>query len=315
MFAIGIREVRNALDEKADEIQRNFVTTSRELREVGRKIMEARGAELEELKKAQEELREKQQHFADEVNEWREKARNIQRHRTEESLKAYLNELLPNAEGRLKATIERSLVLMDATAEQFEALMADENRPSEQTPAGRLLERARISYDLRGSDPGERLRAAVEFANRTGMALNDEMLAEIEEAIDDPDPLVQDVAILTSIQLHRFRAMRVADLDVAHSSVKRLSAIKHPSVIPVLIEILENPRTGFITQGKEPVETPNVRSRMVALLRLVKWHTNEAKNAIQKRKFDPEHEIVAAAKRALELFPDQWTGMLKKSKP
>lgn len=313
MFAIGIREVRNALDEKADEIQREFVATSRELRDLGGKMLETRGPELDELKNTQEALRKKQQQLADTVNEWREKARNIQRHRTEESLKAYLNQLLPDAEGRLKATIERSLVLMDATAEQFEELMAEENKPSEQTPAGRLLERARISYELRGSDQGERLRAAIEFANRSGMALNDEILAEIEEAIGDSDPLVNEIAILTIIQLHRFRAMRVADLGVAHASVKRLSSINHPSVIPVLIEILDNPRTGFISQGKESIETPNVRSRMVALLRLVKWHTNEAKNAIHKRVFDPEQEIVAAAKRTLELFPDQWTGTLKKS--
>jgi hypothetical protein len=313
MFAIGIREVRNALDEKADEIQREFVAMSRELRDLGGKILETHGPELDELKNTQDALRKKQQQLADEVNAWREKARNIQRHRTEESLKAYLNQLLPNSEGRLKATIERSLVLMDATAEQFEELMAEENRPSEQTPAGRLLERARISYELRGSDPGERLRAAIEFANRSGMALNDEILAEIEEAIGDSDPLVNEIAILTIIQLHRFRAMRVADLEVAHASVKRLSSINHPSVIAVLIEILDNPRTGFISRGKESIETPNVRSRMVALLRLVKWHTNEAKNAIQKRVFDPEQEIMAAAKRTLELFPDQWTGKLKKS--
>jgi hypothetical protein len=312
MFAIGIREVRVALDEKADEIQREFVKTSREIRELSRKITEFEGAELDALHEEQDKLRVLQQELADSVNEWREKARHVQRQRTEETLRTYLNELLPTAEGKLKATIERSLLLMDATEEEFAELMEVERRPSDQTQAGRLLERARISYELRASDPAERQRAAVEFANRSGMALDDASIQEIEAAIEDDDPLVQEIAILTTIQLHKFRAMRVADLDISHESVKRLCGLNHPTVIPVLIEILESPRTGFVTEGKESVEIQNGRSRMVALLRLVKWHTNEARIAIQLRTFDQDKQIVAAAERTLELFPGPWSGAIEK---
>ena len=136
-------------------------------------------------------------------------------------------------------------------------------------------------------------------------------MAEIEAAIDDSDPLVRELAILTTAQLHRFRALRVADLDVVHESVQYLSRMTHTSVIPILVEILESPRTGFIIEEGETIESNNDRSRMVALLRLVEWHTTEAKAAVQARHFDRDEHIVKAADRALELFPDPWSGPLK----
>jgi hypothetical protein len=51
---------------------------------------------------------------------------------------------------------------------------------------------------------------------------------------------------------------------------------------------------------------------MVALLRLVEWHTPDAQYAMRGRQFDRDLHIVKAAKRALELFPGDWTGRLPK---
>jgi hypothetical protein len=107
--------------------------------------------------------------------------------------------------------------------------------------------------------------------------------------------------------------MQLADLNAAHRSIQYLSRLNHTAVIPVLIEVLENRRSGFIKEEGEPVESDNDRSRMVALLRLVEWHTAEAKIAVQGRKFDKDPQIVRAAERALELFPESWTGSLKGS--
>ena len=179
------------------------------------------------------------------------------------------------------------------------------------TSVQRLLERARIEYDLRGSDTSVRMREAIAFANRPGMGQDEEALTEIEAAMQDSDPLVRELAILTTVQLHRFRAIRVADLDIVHESVQYLSRMTHPSVIPILIEILDNPRTGFVIEEGETIESNNDRSRMVALLRLVEWHTADAKAAIQARQFDRDEHIVKASDRALELFPGSWSGPLK----
>jgi hypothetical protein len=137
---------------------------------------------------------------------------------------------------------------------------------------------------------------------------------EIEGALSDPDPLVREVALMTTIQLHRFRALRVADLSIAHESVKRLANIQDSMAIPALIEIAQKLRTGFIPGEGGMIEAINTRSRMVALLRLVEWHTREAHDVIGKLRFDQDKQISDAAKRALELFPDEWSGPLKPPK-
>jgi len=129
--------------------------------------------------------------------------------------------------------------------------------------------------------------------------------------MDDPDPLVREVAVLTAIQLHRFRALRVADLSVSHASVQRLAKLNDRAVIPVLIEIAEKPRTGYVESEQGAQDMENSRSRLVALLRLIEWHTPDAKQAVQARLFDRDDQIVRAAERALELFPGEWTGPLK----
>jgi hypothetical protein len=107
--------------------------------------------------------------------------------------------------------------------------------------------------------------------------------------------------------------MRSADLDQAHASVQRLAALNHVAAIPVLVEVLEKPRTGFVQTDTGPQETDNSRSRMVALLRLIAWHTAEAKLAVHKVQFDRDKDLVKTAKRALELFPEEWSGPLKET--
>lgn len=315
MYAIGIREIQKALSKNGDDLQREFVALSEKLAEVGRKLLEVRGVEAETLRNEQAALREKQQAFAEEVNQWRDRAKAVVQQRSSEELKVFLTGLLPEVDPPLRSMINRILQLMDTPEEELAKMEVDQIQPAALTAAGKLMDRARSSYDLRSSDSSERQRAAVEFANRPGMALNDEVVSEIEDAFSDSDPLVREVAFLTAIQLHRFRALRVAELSIAHESVKRLAALQNAAVIPALIEIAQKPRSGFIPGEGAMTEASNARSRMVALLRLVEWHTPEAQAAVRKLCFDQDKHISDAAKRALELFPDPWVGPLKSPQP
>lgn len=313
VFVLGLRDLQMAIDEKANAIQKEFVALSSELEDLSRGLLELRGDELEKSREEQDALRARQVELADEINLWRERARNVIRQRSDAGLRAYLDELLPLSDGALKILIEKTIRMMDAPEEELERLALEQEGPVDKTPVDQLIERARTSYDLRGSDISERQRAAVEFANRSGMATDNQALSELEAAIDDSDPLVSEVASLTLIQMYRFRALRIADLTTAHESAKKLANFNNSFVIPALIEILENPRTGFVIEGDKTVETDNSHSRMVALLKLVKWHTPDAKKALYMCKFDQDSQIVSAATRALELFPGEWTGSLDKN--
>lgn len=308
MFSLGISEVQKALSGKADEVQREFVKISEELEDIGRKILELRGQEAEELRVEHKALRIQQQELAEEVNLWRERARGVRQQRGIDGLRAYLTDLLPEVDAPIRSVLKRSIELIDTPEEELARMSAQEATVVAQTAAGRLIERARVSHELRGSDPAERQRAAVEFSNRQGVALDDDLLEEIEIATEDEDPLVKDVAILTTIQMYRYRALRSADLFLSHDSVKKLAQINHTAVIPALIEIVEQPITGYMEEGEESI---NVRSRMIALLRLVEWHTSEAQKAVQMRRFDQSKQISRAAVKALELFPGDWSGPLK----
>ncbi|MFQ5932880.1 MAG: hypothetical protein ACE5MM_10775 [Nitrospiraceae bacterium] len=312
MFALGLRQVQLALNSKADQIQREFIAAGDELDELGRKLLEASPEERDQLRERQKVLRERQQGLAAEVNEWRDRARNVRSQPGAHSLRQVLDELLELDDPILNPAVEHALYLLDAPEEELEKLAAQEQPTAITTEAGRLIQRARTDFDMRRAEPGARQRAAVEFANRPGIAQKDEVILEIEGAIDDPDPMVQETAVLTAIQLHRFRCMRVADLDQAHDSIQKIASLNHALTIPVLIEVLENPRTGFVAgTGGAMEESDNSRSRMVALLRLIEWHTPEARLAVHKVQFDKDPNITKGAKRALELFPEQWDGPLK----
>lgn len=313
MFAHGLRQVQQALDRKADQVQREFVGLSDELEKLSHKLLEAEDEQRRtQLREEQQALRERQHHLADEVNLWRDRARQVRSQPGEHALRGYLDDLRQLDDPLLNPAVEHALYLLDAPEEELEKLMSQqEDTTAVTTPAGRLLQRARTEFDLRGADAGARQRAAVEFANRPDTAQKDEVIQEIEAALEDPDPMVKEVAVLTAIQLHRFRAMRSADLDQAHASVQKLAALNHVTVIPVLVEILEKPRTGYVQSAEGAIETENGRARMVALLRLIEWHTAQAKMAVHKIQFDRDPDIVKTAKRALELFPGEWDAPLR----
>lgn len=310
MIGLGLRHLQDALNKKADSVQHEFVSVSQTLEDIGRQIIELRGGDTSALRAEQAAMRERQQILADEVNLWRDRARGVTSQRGQESLRGYLAELLQLDDPGVQTAAKHALFLMDAPEEELAKLAQQSDRSKETTAAGRLLARARSPYDLGGDDPAARKRAAIEFANRPGMAQDDAALTEIEAAMQDQDPRVQETAALVAIQLHRFRATRLAELDQAHTSVKWLAAAQHHEVVPVLIEILEKPRTGFIAQDSGTVERDNGASRMVALLRLVEWHTSDAHKALRALQFDRDPKIVQAADRALQLFPGEWKGPL-----
>jgi len=309
MTGLGLRPLRDSLNRKADAVQREFIAVSDRLKVIGLRLVESREDEHERLLAEQETLREQQTAVAAEVNRWREHARQVMTQGQPEKLRIYLARLVTEADAALRPSIENTLRLLDAPEEELAAPADYGYDDVPVTPAGRLIERARIEYDLRGSDPAPRQRAAVEFAHRSGLAQNEAVIAQIEAAHDDPDPIVREVAILTTVQLHRFRAMNLADLGASHESVKRLAHINHPAAIPPLIEVLTNPRSGYV-EGEEDI---NAGSRMVALTRLIEWHTAAARAAVQGRMFDRDPRIVRVAARALELFPGDWQGPLKRA--
>lgn len=312
MIGLGLRQVQQALDSKADAIQREFIATGDELDEVGRELLEASPEQREPLREKQRLLRDRQRDLAAEVNEWRDRARGVRSQPGQHTLREYLNDLLKLDDPLLTPSIEHALYLLDAPEEELEKLAQQAETTVVSTQAGRLIQRARTDFDLRRSDIGARERAAVEFANRPGVAQQDNLVEEIEAAINDPDPMVKETAVLTVIHLHKFRCMRVADLDTAYASVQKLASLNHLAAVPVLVEVLENPRTGYMKgEDGSMVEADNHRSRMVALLRLIEWHTPQAKMAVHLVQFDQDKDIVKAAKRALELFPEDWSGPLR----
>jgi len=205
---------------------------------------------------------------------------------------------------------DQAIESLDAPEEALARMQADQDS-STLTPATRLLQRARKEYDLRGSDGAPRQRAAVEFANRRGMAQDDKALAELEGAIADGDLLVREVATLACIQIYRFRALRLAELDDAHEAVQKLAALDHRAAVTPLIDVASQPRSGYVSGPEGLVEGDNAKSRMVAMLRLVEWHTPDAQRAIQQLRFDRDSHIVRTAEKSLQLFPGEWKGPLK----
>ena len=312
MIGLGLRQVEQALDSKADAIQREFIAAGDELDEIGRQLLESNPDQREPHREKQRLLRVRQRDLAAKVNEWRDRARGVRSQPGQHTLREFLNDLQKLDDPLLTPSVEHALYLLDAPEEELEKLAQQEQTTVVTTQAGRLIQRARTDFDLRRSDVGARQRAAVEFANRPGVAQQDDLVEEIEAAINDPDPMVKETAVLTMIHLHKFRCMRVADLDMAHASVQKLASLNNLAAVPVLIEVLANPRTGFmIAEDGETVEANNHRSRMVALLRLIEWHTPDARMAVHQIQFDQDKDIVKAAKRALELFPEDWGGPLR----
>jgi len=312
VLGLGLRQVQEALNRKADDVQHEFVAVSDELEAVSRKIMEVRSEDRPPLRAEQESLRAKQAQLAEEVNLWRERARAVTQQRGESGLRSYMEELKGLGDPMVTFAAGQALEMMDAPEEALARLQGAQDA-SPLTPAGRLLQRARKEYDMRGTDPAPRQRAAVEFANRSGAAQDDAALEELEAGMADSDPLVREVALLTCVQIYRFRAMRLAELDEAHEAVQRLAKLEHRAAVSPLIEVVAVPRTGYLNTPSGVVEGDNAKSRMVALLRLVEWHTPDAQAAIQQLRFDRDSHIVRVAEKSLGLFPGEWKGPLKPS--
>jgi len=313
MFGQSLRQVQNALNAKADAFQREFVAISDRLNTLNRKLLETQGEEHQQVLAEQEALREQRTDIAETINLWRDRAKEVMQQPGDESLRTYLTKLLEVGDEAVAATAKHTLYLLDAPEDELAALSQSNTPAKPATPAGRLLERARTAYELRGDDPGPRVNAAAEFANRPGMAQDDHAIAEIEAALSDADATVREVATLTAIQLHRFRALRLADLTAAHESVEKLAGFDHRAAIPILIAILETSRTGFVeNEAGATVEGDNVSSRRLALQRLIEWHTPEVRAALIARQLDRDPQISQLATEALQAPAEAWSGPVKK---
>ncbi len=304
-----LRQLQDALQRQADSVQREFVALGEQLKVISRQMVE-RGADQTALAAEQEFLRARQQTLADDINRWRDRARAVTQPRSDDALRDYLTGLREVSDETLRPMVEHLLFVLDASDDDLARLAQKSTAAKPTTAAGRLLERARTEFDLRGSDPAPRQRAANEFVNRPGMAQDDATVAEIEAAAESPDPTVRDLALLTAIQLHRFRALRMADPQAVQASVARLTEIQHPAAIPALVALLENTRAGFADVGGE---MNNRRFRLLALECLARWHTAEARRAVQARQQDRDFHIAEAARRALDDDPGEWAGPLTTS--
>lgn len=315
MFAQSVTQLQRALTAKADSIQREFISISDQLTLLARKQVEVEPEDRPQVEAEQVALRERRAAIADEVNVWRDRAKEVITQSGDDALRAYLQDLLDRAkdEDSIQSAIHHVLFVMNASEEELAALYAPKEDDKPLTPVGRLVERTRKEFDLRGVEVTPRQRAAVEFANRQGMVQDEAAIAEIDEAIYDPDRFVREVAILTLIQLHRVRALRLSDLDLAYQSVVRLTKLNHPGTISVMAQVAETARTGYVqkTPNDPPVEISNSRLRVAALKRLVEWHTPEARRAVEGQQLSRDEEVSYLAQRALEAFPGEWKGPIR----
>lgn len=293
MFGQGLRQVQDTLNQKAELVQREFNAVGQQLQALGVKMARAPEADRPALIQEREALYARQRDLADEANIWRDRARLAMRQPNDTATRAYLQELLDTQDAVVRPAVEYMVRLLNATPEELATMTQVQVKTiASTTQAGRFIERARTAYDLRGSDPAPRRQAASEFANRTGVAQDDQLLAELQAAAQDADPLVRETMTLAVIQMYRFRAMRAGDLDVAHEAVLQLTRLEHPAAIPVLVEVAANARTGYARTDTGMAETNNERSREAALARLAAWDTPEARAAVQAGERERERRAV-----------------------
>jgi hypothetical protein len=308
MLGQSLRDLQAALNRKADAVQREFVEVSDALQALTRRLADLPASGQAGALAEQAALRERQRALADEANDWRDRARAALRQTGDDALQAYLDQLVASGEEAIVAAAARARHVLTAPEAELEQMSQARTRAQPTTPAARLIERARTEYDLRGPYPGPRQQSAIQFANRAGLAQDEAVTAELEAALSDSDPMVQDMAALTLIQIYRFRATRLGDLDEAHAAVLWLAAFKHRGAIPVLIEIAETPRTGYANQGGAMATTTNQPSREAALQALAVWHTPEARTAVRARLNDRDPLVAKAAERVLDENPGEWGG-------
>ena len=97
MIGLGLRQVQQAVDSKADAIQREFIAVGDELDELGRQLLEASSKVREQLREKQRLLRDRQRDLAAEVNQWRDRARGVRSQPGEHTLREYLSDRVPQA--------------------------------------------------------------------------------------------------------------------------------------------------------------------------------------------------------------------------
>jgi hypothetical protein len=305
---LELRELAMVLDSKVNSLQREFSSIADRLAVLRRKWAEGEETERPGIVQEQETLKEKQHLLAEKINIWRDRVRSIENPSGEKAMLAALDEMLECGDDQVVETVQKARQYLAMDPEEKAALFSKASGTAANTPVGRLLDRARTDYDLRNGGPVVRQRAAVEFANRSGMAQDDPVIAELESAAASADPVISDVATRTLVEILKFRAVRAAELDTVQAAVQKLVKIQHTTVIPILIEILKAPRQGYLLVDGNLQEGSNGPSRLLALIALVEWRTKEAQDAIRMRRFDRDPNIVNAAERALQAFPGDWSG-------
>ncbi len=308
LVILELKDLSMVLERKVTAIQREFTSLADQLGVLRRKWSEEEETERPRIIKEQEALKEKQQVMAELVNVWRDRLRAIENPAGEKAMLAAMDELLGSGDPEVVEAVHRAKKIMAMSPEEKAALFNKAASATANTPVGRLVQRAQSSYDLRSGGPKVRQEAAVEFSNRTGIAQDDAVLTELEAAIQDTDPVVSDVALRAIVQILRFRAVRAAELDTGMAAVQKLVKIKDPVVIPVLIEILKNPRQGYILVDGNLQEGSNDAARLLALIALVDFRTKDAQDVMRMRRYDKDPNIAKAAERALEAFPGEWSG-------
>ncbi|MBN2085953.1 MAG: hypothetical protein JW748_12105 [Anaerolineales bacterium] len=308
MVILELKDLAMVLERKVTAIQREFTLLADQLAVLRRKWVEEEETERPRIIQEQETLKEKQLVMAEQVNVWRDRLRAIENPTGEKTMLNTLEELLGCGDAEVVEAVNRAKKIMAMSPEEKAALFNRAAAATSNTPVGRLVQRAKSAYDLRSGGSRVRQEAAVEFSNRTGMAQDDAILTELEVAMQDEDPVVSDVAIRTLVQILRFRAVRAAELDSGQAAVQRLVKIKDPVVIPVLIEILKNPRQGYLVVDGNLQEGSNGPARLLALIALVEFRTKEAQDVLRMRRYDKDQNIANAAERALQAFPGEWSG-------
>jgi len=143
VIGLGLRQLQDALNRKADGIQREFVAISDRLQEIGQKLLEARGEDRNKLRIEQEQLRARQQVIAQDVNLWRDRARAVLQQRGGEALRAYIQQMLGLEDSDIRPAAEQAIFVLGATDEELESLAQSRFDPEAKTPAARLIDRAR----------------------------------------------------------------------------------------------------------------------------------------------------------------------------
>ena len=128
MIGLGLRQLQDALNRKADFIQREFVAASDRLQVVGKLLMEGRPEDREKHRAEQLALRERQQVLAEEINLWRERARGVVGQRGGEALRDYVKKFLTYEENDIRAAAEHALYVMDASEEELARLLEETRR-------------------------------------------------------------------------------------------------------------------------------------------------------------------------------------------